>query len=173
MLCRSYSKMDSPVEKAQMEELAGLVSDTLQRTRQYAHHSYPVDLENIGLEASISNLCASFEQQSGIKCKYEWDIPQSLAFTKIQKLNIFRIIQEALHNVMKHSQAKNVKVSCLLKESVIIVKISDDGIGISEEQKYNSGIGLNSMQYRANQIGAEFICKAEHGTTIEIKMRIE
>lgn len=173
MLCRSYSKMDSPVEKSQMEELAGLVSDTLQRTRQYAHHSYPVDLENIGLEASLSNLCASFEQQSGIKCKYEWDIPESLAFTKIQKLNIFRIIQEALHNVMKHSQAKNVKVSCLLKESVIIVKISDDGIGISEEQKYNSGIGLNSMQYRANQIGAEFICKAEHGTTIEIKMRIE
>ena len=188
MLCRSYSKMDSPVEKAQMEELAGLVSDTLQRTRQYAHHSYPVDLENIGLEASISNLCASFEQQSGIKCKYEWDIPQSLSFNKTQKLNIFRIIQEALHNVMKHSQAKNVNVSCLLKENVIIVKISDDGIGISEEQKYNSGIGLNSMQYRANQIGAEFICEAlrplrplrqaqgpqdKTGTTIEIKMRIE
>ena len=173
MLCRSYSKMDSPVEKSQMEELAGLVSDTLQRTRQYAHNSYPVDLENIGLEASLSNLCASFEQQSGIKSKYEWDIPESISFTKIQKLNIFRIIQEALHNVMKHSQAKNVSVSCVLKDNVIIVKISDDGIGISEEQKYNSGIGLNSMQYRANQIGAEFVCKAEHGTTIEIKMRIE
>ena len=173
MLCRSYSKMDSPVEKSQMEELAGLVSDTLQRTRQYAHNSYPVDLENIGLEASLSNLCASFEQQSGIKSQYEWDIPQSISFTKTQKLNIFRIIQEALHNVMKHSQAKNVSVSCVLKDNVIVVKISDDGIGISEEQKYNSGIGLNSMQYRANQIGAEFVCKAEHGTTIEIKMRIE
>ena len=185
MLCRSYSKMDSPVEKSQMEELAGLVSDTLQRTRQYAHNSYPVDLENIGLEASLSNLCASFEQQSSIICKYEWDIPASIIFDKTQKLNIFRIVQEALHNVMKHSHAKNVSVSCVLKNNVIIVKICDDGIGISEEQKYNSGIGLNSMQYRANQIGAEFTCAAlrplrqaqgpqdKTGTTIEIKMRIE
>ena len=173
MLCRSYSKMDNPVEKSQMEELAGLVCDTLQRTRQYAHNSYPVDLENIGLEASISNLCASFEQQSGIRCRDEWDIPKSFTFNKTQKLNIFRIIQEALHNVMKHSKAKNVEVSCLLKDNVITVKICDDGIGISEEQKYNSGIGLNSMQYRANQIGADFICESRHGTSIEIKMRIE
>ena len=161
MLCRSYSKMNDPVKKIQMEELAGLVSDTLQRTRQYAHNSYPVDLENIGLEASISNLCASFEQQSGIKCRYEWVLPEEIVFDKTQKLNIFRIIQEALHNVMKHSKAKNVEVLCKLCSDsdggYISVTVVDDGIGISQEQMNNSGIGLHSMQYRANQIGAEFI----------------
>ena len=164
MLCRSYSKMDSPVEKSQMEELAHLVSDTLQRTRQYAHNSYPVDLENIGLEASLSNLCASFEQQSGIKCKYEWQLPDKIDFDKTQKLNIFRIVQEALHNVMKHSKAKNVDCSCRLcseqNGDYIVVRVIDDGIGISKEKMNNFGIGLNSMQYRANQIGAEFRCVA-------------
>ena len=177
MLCRSYSKTDTPVQKVQMEELAGLVSDTLQRTRQYAHNSYPVDLETVGLDASLSNLCESFEQQSGIACRYEWSIPQAITFDKTQKLNIFRIVQEALHNVMKHSQAKNVKVCAVLcsqkKGESIIVTVADDGIGIPQEKMNNFGIGLNSMQYRANQIGAEFLIAAEHGTKIEIKMRIE
>ena len=55
------------------------------------------------------------------------------------------------------------------------MSICDDGIGISKEQKYNSGIGLNSMQYRANQIGAEFFVtdSKPHGTLVEIKLRIE
>ena len=186
MLCRSYSKLDSPVKKVQMEELAELVSDTLQRTRQYAHNSYPVDLENLGLEASLSNLCASFEQQSEIPCKYEWSIPGSIAFDKTQKLNIFRIIQEALHNIIKHSKAKNVKVLCSYNTDeegqYIMVTVADDGIGISEDKMNHFGIGLNSMQYRANQIGAEFSIEAlrqaqgpheEQGTIIQIKMRIE
>ena len=173
MLCRSYSKLDTPVQKAQMEELAALVSDTLQRTRQYAHNSYPVDLENIGLDASLSNLCASFEQQSGIACKYEWTIPPQITFDMIQTLNIFRIIQEALHNVMKHSKAKNVSVKCMLEDDTVIVRVCDDGTGISEEKKNNFGIGLNSMQYRANQIGAEFKISSDDGTLVEIKMRIE
>ena len=187
MLCRSYSKLDTPVQKSQMEELTKLISDTLQRTRQYVHNSYPVDLDTIGLDASLSNLCASFEQQSEIKCKYEWKLPLEIVLDKTQKLNIFRIIQEALHNVMKHSKAKNVCVSCVLchkeDESFIVVTVTDDGIGISNEKMNNSGIGLNSMQYRANQIGAEFYCGAAvsepvegvkgRGTKIEIKMRIE
>ena len=175
MLCRSYSSTTKPVEKAQMAELAGLVSDTLQRTRQYAHNSYPVDLETLGLDASLSNLCNSFEQQSDIVCRYEWSIPETIAFDKTQKLNIFRIIQEALHNVMKHSKAKNVSVTCRLDDDFVIVRICDDGIGISDEKKNNFGIGLNSMQYRANQIGAEFSIKVPElqptGTLIEIKMR--
>ena len=183
MLCRSYSKLESPVQKAQMEELAALVSDTLQRTRQYAHNSYPVDLETVGLDASLGNLCESFEQQSGIKCSYEWQLPSQIVFDKTQTLNIFRIIQEALHNVMKHSKAKNVAVSCRLSSDsnseYICVTVADDGIGISPEKMNNFGIGLNSMQYRANQIGAEFSLavpepvEGAHGTKIEIKMRNE
>ena len=185
MLCRSYSKMENPVQKAQMEELAGLVNDTLQRTRQYAHNSYPVDLDNIGLDASLSNLCASFEQQSGIKCSYEWNIPEQIAFDKTQKLNFFRIVQEALHNVMKHSQAKAVEVLGSLEHDnegeYINLSVADNGIGISQEKMDNFGIGLNSMQYRANQIGAEFAialrqAQGPHsgaGTLIQIKMRIK
>ena len=61
----------------------------------------------------------------------------------------------------------------MLEDDTVIVRVCDDGTGISEEKKNNFGIGLNSMQYRANQIGAEFKISSGDGTLVEIKMRIE
>ena len=151
MLCRSYSNQDAPVEKNQMLELAQLIGETLQTTRQYAHNSYPVELESLGMNHSLSNLCDSFTAQSGIKCQYEWGMPKGVHFDKIQMLNIFRIIQEALHNVLKHSQAKNVKVSVKPEARKTLIQVVDDGVGFVNDSKGNSkGLGLNSMQYRAN-----------------------
>lgn len=174
MLCRSYSKQEAGAGKAQMEELAELISDTLQTTRQYAHNSYPVELESLGMNHSISNLCNSFEKQSGIKCNYDWDI-LDFNFDKRQKLNIFRIIQEALHNAMKHSKAENVTVSVKQIGKNVIVQIIDDGCGFDKDKLDSNGIGINSMQYRANQIGATFKIRKNkpRGTCIEIKVDYE
>ena len=179
MLCRSYSNQDEPVEKNQMLELAQLIGETLQTTRQYAHNSYPVELESLGIKHSLSNLCSSFEAQSGIHCKYEWGMPKDVHFDKTQKLNIFRIIQEALHNVMKHSKAQNVCVSVKPEARKTIIQIVDDGVGFvndsekkTEENKKGKGLGLNSMQYRANQIGASFVIKSNkpRGTCVQLSL---
>lgn len=172
MLCRSYSNQENPVAKEQMVELAELISDTLQATRQYAHNSFPVELESLGMNHSVSNLCNSFEKQSGIVCEYDWRLKNDTMFNKMQKLNIFRIIQEALHNVMKHSQATKVCVTVRKSGKSVIVQIVDDGCGIDENKSGSNGIGLNSMQYRANQIGATFELKKNvpKGTCVEIKV---
>lgn len=177
MLCRSYSNQDKPVEKSQMDELAQLIGETLATTRQYAHNSYPVELESLGMKHSLSNLCSSFEAQSGIHCKYEWAMPKGVHFDKIQKLNIFRIIQEALHNVMKHSKAKNVLVSVKPETRKTIIQIVDDGVGFIQDENEGGnsggkGLGLNSMQYRANQIGASFVIKNNKpsGTCIQLSI---
>lgn len=156
MLCRSYANSNVPTEKSKMEELASLIGDTLQRTRQYAHNSYPVELESLGLKDSIANLCNSFEQQQNIKCTYIWEISDKTEFNNIQKLNIFRIIQESLHNVGKHSKAKNVKVSLIQKNKNVNIEICDDGVGIPEKKSVKKGLGLNSMIYRADQMKATF-----------------
>ena len=173
MLCRSYSNQEEPVEKSQMLELAQLIGETLQTTRQYAHNSYPVELESLGMNHSLSNLCDSFTAQSGINCHYEWGMPKGVHFDKIQKLNIFRIIQEALHNVMKHSNAENVEVSVKPEARKTVIKVIDDGVGFVNNSEGNGkGLGLNSMQYRANQIGANFVIKGNkpHGTCVQLSL---
>lgn len=173
MLCRSYSNQSQPVEKSQMLELAQLIGETLQTTRQYAHNSYPVELESLGMNHSLSNLCDSFAVQSGIKCKYEWAVPRGLHFDKTQKLNIFRIIQEALHNVMKHSKAESVLVSVRMEAKKTLVQVIDDGVGfVNNTQDAGKGLGVNSMQYRANQIGAAFVIKPNKpkGTCVQLSI---
>lgn len=157
MLCRSYSNQTVPVTKEQMVELAQLTGETLQCTRQYAHNSYPVELDSLGMNNSLCNLCNSFSIQSGISCDYKWNVNENLVFDKIKLLNLFRIIQEALHNVLKHSKASKVEVSVNSEKNKIIAKVCDNGCGISKNAiKEKKGIGMNSMEYRANQIGAEF-----------------
>ena len=173
MLCRSYSNQDKPVEKSQMLELAQLIGETLQTTRQYAHNSYPVELESLGMNHSLSNLCNSFAAQSGINCEYEWGMPKGVHFDKLQKLNIFRIIQEALHNIMKHSQAKNVRVSVMPESRKTVIQVIDDGVGfVKNDGENGKGLGLNSMQYRANQIGASFVIKSNkpRGTCVQLSL---
>ena len=174
MLCKCYSTQNSPVKKEQMEELTQLISETLQRTRQYAHDSYPVDLESLGMNNSISNLCNSFKQQTGTDCIFEWDVSSENLFNKIEKLNIFRIIQEALHNIMKHAHATKTIVKVIQKKDCVIITINDNGDGFaSNDSDFKKGVGFNSMQYRANQINAKFQIKSipQKGTTIEIKMQ--
>ena len=121
---------------------------------------------------SLNNLCNSFEVQSGIKCVYEWKLDDDVYFDKIEKLNIFRIIQEALHNVMKHSGASTVHVRVRSKDEFIFVDVCDDGKGISQLDDKPKGLGLNSMQYRANQIGAAFniFSNSPNGTCIEVSL---
>lgn len=172
MLCRSYSNLDKGVQKSQMDELADLISETLFITRQYAHNSYPVELESLGMDHSLSNLCNSFEKQSGIKCIYEWKLKDDSGFDKMQKLNIFRIVQEALHNAMKHSKAQIVTVIVKKTGKSVTVTIADDGCGFNISELDSNGIGLNSMQYRANQIGASFriFQNVPHGTCVEVRV---
>jgi len=175
MLCRCYSNNDTPVKKEQMVELAELIGETLQITRQYAHNSYPVELESLGMNHSLSNLCNSYEMSSGIKCEYSWDVKPGIHLDKTQKLNIFRIIQEALHNVLKHAKATNVNVSVKSEDKKIIVQVIDNGVGfVNTPVDMKKGIGLNSMEYRANQIGAKFIIKQNKpkGTCVMITVKI-
>ncbi len=176
MLCRCYANQDKAISKSDMSELAQLISDTLQATRQYAHNSYPVELERLGLKDSIENLCNSFEKQQGIKCGWFWNVNEKVDFDNIQKLNIFRIIQEGLHNVAKHSHARNVNVSVTQDKDTIFVKIDDDGIGMPKNTgEIKTGMGINSMIYRANQMDATFyiVPNEKGGTCIDVQMKIK
>ncbi|MCQ2574041.1 MAG: substrate-binding domain-containing protein [Treponema sp.] len=173
MLCRCYSSSEKPINKEQMVELTELITETLQTTRQYAHNSFPVELDSLGMKDSLSNLCNTFQSQAKYPCSYEWNLPENKIFTRPQAINIFRIIQEALQNVLKHAKATEVKVEIFTQRKTVFIRIIDNGKGLSTNSKKKDGIGMKSMQYRADQIGAKFSTKRNEPTGTIIELTLE
>lgn len=158
-----------------LKELTDLIDDTLHRTRHYAHNSFPMELNSLGIKRSIEELCYTIQKQSGIEVIIDWD---DYNFTTEQQINIFRITQEAVQNTIKHSNASKLVINGLLQQNNYEISIMDNGDGkmaTTKEPKLNQlkrerpkGLGLKSMEYRAHQINAtySFTSKPGVGTTI-------
>jgi len=131
----------------------GLLSDAIHTTRSISHNLMPKQVKEDGLIATIKSMIAGFQQSIKINF-YSHDL--DLRDDNIG-LNLYRIIQEAMNNIIKHAQAKEVNINLTYDNSVINLSIEDNGIGFDFESIKNSskGIGIKSMINRAKAIGAE------------------
>jgi len=179
MFCKSLSSTSG------VEELSEMIDETLSRTRQYAHDSFPVELDALGLRDALENLCHATERQTGCECVFTWEAPGTSPLGQARDINVYRIAQEAIANAVRHSRAKRVAVAVTLSNGVFAVRIEDNGRGNPELEKEKDalgssgdrrrGLGLRSMRYRARQIGASYRIKSsgETGTSIEIGIPLE
>ncbi len=164
-----------------MQEVATIAVETLQKTREYAQNSFPFKLGAFGLNESLSQLCESLSRQSGVPFRYSWSAGGASPFTPEQELNIYRIVQEALHNVVRHSGASEAEVSVIAEKASYTVRIRDNGTGTSGlgretrrkgPERDASGLGMRSMEYRAHQLGARFSVKSSKAGGTEILVSI-
>lgn len=181
MKCRGIA--GSGGGKQKIEELSDQIDETLTRTRQYAHDSYPVELNTLGLNQAMDNLCHSYQKQTNYELLYTWHAPDPVDISQNAQIALFRILQEALHNIVKHAKATKVRVSISTKgwkgAEKLVVRIEDNGQGLDASQKgkrkESSGLGLRSMQYRADQIGATFSIQTPEagGTCVSIELPLK
>jgi PAS domain S-box-containing protein len=145
-----------PLQKKRLHELWQLTSEVANDIQQISHQLHPSKLNYLGLAAAVQDLCREFSRQHKfeVECLVH-DLPQDLDETV--SLSLFRTVQESLHNVVKHSQARKVKVELRRELNVIELRVSDDGIGFNPEQaRENHGLGLVSMRERLRSVGGEF-----------------
>ncbi|WP_132796060.1 tetratricopeptide repeat-containing sensor histidine kinase [Tenacibaculum skagerrakense] len=90
---------------------------------------------------------------------------------EVTKANVYRIIQEALQNIIKHAQAKNVTLDFGLKNQNLLITITDDGVGF-DSKKGKKGIGIKNIKARVDKLSgsANFFSKIDQGTTLTIKI---
>ena len=170
-------------ENEKLLELSGLIDETLRRTRQYAHDSFPMELNSLGLEKAIGTLCDTVQRQSYGKTKvtYRWELQGEAVpgDERIQcEINIFRIIQEALNNSLRHAKASQIDVRITETGDGMQLVIQDNGEGNPDisfppadgagEGSVQLGVGLQSMHYRADQLGADFriVSSRDGGTSV-------
>lgn len=140
------------------------------------HQLHPVDLEKFGLEKSIRTLCNELSKVSDcrIMCN-TFDLPAKLPFQ--YEITIYRIVQEALNNISKHSQAKEASVQLFFRNYDIILEINDDGIGFETDSYFSSsniGRGLENMMRRVESLNGvfEIDSNSNYGTEIHIKIPV-
>ncbi|MDR1970582.1 MAG: substrate-binding domain-containing protein [Treponema sp.] len=168
MFCKSLIAQNTP--EVFLPELSELIDETLIRTRRYAHDSFPMDLDAFGLREAIAGLCASVSREGGIRCTLSWTAPDPLPLNRNQELNIYRITQEALQNVLKHAGAEGAQVTLKAKDSLLHLSIRDNGKGMAKrtaaDPRDQRSLGLRSMEYRAHQLGGEYRLRSRKGATV-------
>jgi PAS domain S-box-containing protein len=142
-----------------------------------AHGLVPFELESSGLALALAEYAAEISFSHGISCEFFGD-PELIIDDANLELQLFRIVQEAVNNAVRHSGGKRVTITIFQESSVLYLTVSDDGSGNAEacgKGESTSGLGLKIMQYRANQVGVilQFNYPKKGGTEISLIKRIE
>jgi signal transduction histidine kinase len=133
-----------------LETLTRLVSEAVGITRDLAKGLAPVTLERDGLQAALSELAESSSSLFGINCSCEFeDSQRELALDGSSSLHLFRIVQEAVNNSVRHGKAKDVRIRLAHDSKQLTMTVVDDGIGLSDKTSASQGHGLRIMAYRA------------------------
>jgi PAS domain S-box-containing protein len=132
-------------------------------------------LEYLGIVRATKNLCREFGERQKVEVDFQsHDIPDAMPTDLF--LPLFRVLQEALRNAMKHSGVKRFEVKLWGSAEEIQLTVSDLGVGFDTEAAMKgSGLGLTSMQERLRLVGGELSINSrpEHGTTIHARVRLD
>lgn len=148
------------------------IEKVINEVRQVSRDLYPAMFDNIGLVASIEALC---ERMTEAGLFTTCDINYTLKLSKRNELQLYRIIQEALNNTLKHAKADAAKVTIDTVGSELQVEIKDNGIGFDTHDKMNnaSSFGIQSLMQRARAIGGKSTIESnEQGTKLILKTPI-
>jgi signal transduction histidine kinase len=140
-------------DRATSETITELVSQSVQITRDLAKSLSPVTLEQDGLIAAIEELAGTSSTLFGINCRGEFD-DEKLVLDRARSLHLYRIIQEAVNNSVRHGKARNVQINLRSDDKQLQIQVVDDGCGLSAKTMNNPGLGLRIMEYRARMLGA-------------------
>jgi PAS domain S-box-containing protein len=168
-----HCRLDPP-ESAQamgqrMEELWKNARDLSVSIRALSHRLHPSILDSLGLVAATDTFCQELSRTHDVQIEFvDHDIPPTL--NKEIALCLYRVIQEALHNVVKHSQAKHSRVNLSSDAQAISLTIVDSGTGFEIGSDHNwDGLGLISMRERLRLLNGELSIQSQpsKGTTIK------
>lgn len=152
--------------------LLKLVDGAIQTVRRISTELRPPILDDMGLGAAVEWATEEFQSRSGTKCRL--DLPQQdIVIDRECTTALFRILQETFTNVARHANATHVSVRLAKEDSGLILEITDNGKGISQERlSPGNSLGILGMRERALLLGGEFDIHGIPGGGTTVKVRI-
>lgn len=135
------------------EEIATATQGALAEVRNAIRGLTPVELDAHGLMVALEQLTSDVHRRVGIPCDFICDRPSPVENNDVAT-HLFRIAQESVNNAVKHAQPKSILVRLEAENGEVMLQVADDGTGMNVGDEPTEGMGLSSMHYRANAIGA-------------------
>ncbi len=158
---------ETPALSARLAETALMVDDLVKSVRRIATELRPPILDQLGLPAAVEWLAQDFARRTSIRCQTSIH-PTDGAITNELATALFRIVQEALTNVLRHAGATRVDIELGVKSGCVMVEINDDGSGITEAGMGPGSLGILGMRERAAALGGvlEVAPRSNGGTRV-------
>lgn len=160
-------------ERNKLSEVAAILDQCSKETRVMSYLLHPPLLDEMGFRAAAQTYAESFSQRSGIQVRI--DMPRGdgrLISPPAAELALFRVLQESLTNVHRHSKSESVDVNLTIDSGEVALEVKDCGRGISKqllerfEAGHASGVGLSSMRARIHELGGRFEIQSDKSGTL-------
>ncbi|NQT79583.1 MAG: PAS domain S-box protein [Candidatus Aminicenantes bacterium] len=171
LLTSKLPKYQKPL-LSRTKSMTSLLDETIQTVKRLYTELRPSMLDDLGLAAAIEWQTEEFQSRTGIKCEVKIE-PKEPILDKESSTAIFRIFQEALTNVARHTDASEVKVNLTEKAKTLELRVRDNGKGIAGEKIHDpQSYGLIGIRERAQFLGGEakIIGVQNRGTTIAVSI---
>jgi len=165
---------DQPQVQNKIDSMFKVIDTSLQTIHTVSSELRPVILDDFGLESAIEWQVEEFQNRTGVRCRVDSSVAD-LDLTKEQSTAIFRIFQETLTNIMRHSGATEVDVRLEMNEDALILEVADNGRGITEAEISNSrSFGLMGIRERLYPWNGQvdFIGHPNKGTRVIVRVPI-
>jgi signal transduction histidine kinase len=162
----------SSLVKKQLEDINHIANEVSSYIHHLSHRLHPSKLQNLGLVATLHGLCKELSEQYNLKVHFTYhNVPRVIP--NEVSLCLYRISQEALWNVVKHSSAREGKLELSGYVEHIALCVSDAGAGFDPElAKEKTGLGLISMRERLRAVGGQFSVESQPSRGTKICARI-
>lgn len=161
-----------------LEQISSLASQSINEVREISYNLHPHQIDRLGLTKAIESIVNKVSQSSEIEFLAEIDNIDRL-FPKAVEINIYRIIQEGINNLVKHSDATSAVIKVSRADGFLIISIRDDGRGFDArspriDRAENQGFGLTGISERVKMLDGRFNVDSApgRGTTLKVEIPI-
>lgn len=169
VLCKALAlklKDQSSKEMKDALVISKLANQAIGQTRDLAKMLYPIDLQTGGLVSALKTLASNTEKTMQVTCRFRCGKSVSVK-NLFEAKQIYRIVQEAITNAVRHGKAKHINIKLRLTKKGTILSIENDGLDFQKLSSHQKGLGLKIMQYRTDLIGGSLdIRKGDKGGTV-------
>jgi signal transduction histidine kinase len=168
----NYVDVTDEEQKNLLAKSSRYIDEVIQKMREISNELLPNILVRRGLGSALNEFILKLNKSNGLNIVFESDLQNRLP--QEVEINLYRIVQEIVHNSIKHSKAKRLRIELRAYPDKIVLATADDGIGFSENPNQNtdSGLGLLNLQSRTDVMGGDLNCLSQTGRGVRYLIEI-